>query len=369
MRNCLCDRGHTALAMLLFAAPLLSACNKVASVSADVSPSKPGCIGCSVDGQTTPRTADGHPDLNGFWNGAAPNPNAPGASRAGGEQTTTGGTSASARVNAPNPGSPPARGNTGGFGFVGGVMQRYPDGSIVFDPSTEYNSESGAGRICLSDDCQAPNQPPYNAEWMEKVKKIASTEFGGTTPLDPVQDCRPLGVPRAGVNGVHIVQTAQVAALLYEAAPYSTFRLIYTDGRTHPKDLESNWWGHSVGHWEGDTLVVDVVGISDETWLGGGGAVGRTIYTSVHSDKLHVTERWTRNGDVLTYEATAVDPVALTKPWVITPRRVRHTGPDVELIDSICTANFKDHLVPPNPNDHDIKTKCGYRCEDDTPKQ
>ena len=333
-------RGRSAAAAWLTAAAVvtlsLAACSRPAA-RADASSPRPPCLGCSVDGKTTPRTADGHVDLNGYWNGAAPNPNAP------------------------------ARGNAGGG--AGRVMNRYPDGSIVFDFSTEYNEENGAGRICQEDSCQDKNQPPYNAEWMEKVKKIAATEFGGTTPLDPVHDCRPLGVPRAGVNGIQIVQTPQVVTILYEAAPYSTFRLIYTDGRSHPKDLETSFWGHSIGHWDGDTLVVDVIGLDDETWLGGGGAVGRAMYTSVHSDKEHVVERWTRNGDVMTYEATVEDPVALAKPWVITPRRVRHAGADEELVESICTANFKEHLVPPHPDDPDIKKRCGYRCEDDTPKR
>jgi hypothetical protein len=328
-------------AALAAAALMVAGCNRTAARPDSASASaKPPCLGCSVDGTTTPRTADGHPDLNGFWNGAAPNPNAP------------------ARGNA-------ARGNAGG----GRVMNRYPDGSIIFDFSTEYNEENGIGRICQDDSCQDKNQPPYNAEWAEKVKKIAGTQFGGTTPLDPVHDCRPLGVPRAGINGTHIVQTPQVITILYEAAPYSTFRLIYTDGRQHPKDLETSFWGHSVGHWEGDTLIVDVVGLGDETWLGGGGAVGRARYTSVHSDQEHVVERWTRNGDVLTYEATVEDPVALAKPWVITPRRVKHAGADEELVESICTANFKEHFVPPHPDDPDIKKRCGYRCEDDAPKQ
>src|SRR5580692_2333331 len=167
----------------------------------------PLCPGCSVDGKATPRMPDGHPDLSGYWNGAAQ-----------------------------DPGTPAPKRSPAGFGFVGGVFQREPDGSIIYDPSTEYNSETGAGRICQTDDCQAPNQPPYTPEYMAKVRKIAETEFGGTTPLDPVQDCRPLGVPRAGVNGIQIVQSPQVTAILYEAAPYSTFRTIYTDGRSHPKD-------------------------------------------------------------------------------------------------------------------------------------
>jgi hypothetical protein len=201
---------------------------------------------------------------------------------------------------------------------------------------------------------------------MGKVKKIAATEFGGTTPLDPVHDCRPLGVPRAGVNGIHVVSTPQVTAILYEAAPYSTFRLIYTDGRSHPKDLEASYYGHSVGRWEGDTLVVDTIGFNERFWRRRCG--GRAMYTSVHSEGA-CRRAMDRTGDVMEYEATVEDPVALSKPWVITPRRVKHAGTDEVLVESICTANFKEHFVAPHPDDPDIKKRCGYRCEDDAPKQ
>jgi hypothetical protein len=201
---------------------------------------------------------------------------------------------------------------------------------------------------------------------MVKVRAIADTQFGGTTPLDPAHDCRPQGVPRAGINGVQIVHTPQVVAILYEGAPYSTYRLIYTDGRQHPEDLEPSFWGHSIGRWEGDTLVVDTVGLTEESWVGGGGATGRNRYTSIHSDKLHVTERFTREGDVLTNETTVEDPVAFTKPWVLAPRRVRHAAAGEEVYENICNPN-KDHFVAPSANDRDVKNKCGYRCQDDAP--
>src|SRR5262245_63313594 len=163
-----------AAAALAAAAFTFGACNKTAVAEAPAG--KPPCPGCSVDGKTTPRTADGHPDLNGFWNGAAPNPNAP------------------------------ARGNARGNAGAGRVMNRYPDGSIIFDFSTEYNEENGLGRICQDESCQDKNQPPYNAEYMEREKKIAATQFGGTKPLDPAHDCRPPGVPRDGINGTHKMQ-------------------------------------------------------------------------------------------------------------------------------------------------------------------
>ena len=234
----------------------------------------------------------------------------------------------------------------------------------MFDFSTNYNDENGTGRLCTDDACQSKNQPPYNEKYMAKVKQIAATEYGGTTPLDPQMDCRPLGVPRTGINNMQVVQTPQQLALLFQDAPYSTYRIIYTDGRQHPSDIDTTYMGDSIGHWEGDTLVVDVVGLNDETWLGGD-VVGRAKYTSIHSEKEHVVERWTRKGDTLTYEATVNDPDALTQPWVLAPRRVQHsTTPDDAIVESVCTPNYKDHLVLPKDTDPDIKSKCGYRCDD-----
>ena len=81
-----------------------------------------------------------------------------------------------------------------------------------------------------------------------------------------------------------------------------------------------------------------------------------------------MTERLTRDGDVLLYDVTVEDPEALAKPWVIPTRRIRHSGPGLEvpgvdaLTENICTPTA-DHIVKPNPEDKDIKLRCGYRCE------
>jgi hypothetical protein len=299
------------LAVLLFAALPGSAQEKAAPAA------KGGyCVGCSVDGKTTPRMPDGHPDLNGFWQNPLP------------------------------------ANNTRQF-------ERSADGSILFDFGTDFNER----KPCNDDSCIDPNEPSYKPEYLAKVKEIAATAYDGSTPLDPYQDCRPLGVPRAGVGAIQFVQTAQVIALLYEGAPYSLYRIIYTDGRPHPKDIDTNFMGDSIGHWEGDTLVVDVTGLNDETWLAGGVA-NRLKYANIHSDKEHVTERWTRKGDTLTYEATVEDPVMFTKPWVITPRRVQHAGPQVtsddQLLEQVCDARDKAHFVKPTADD---QPTCNYRCD------
>jgi len=99
--------------------------------------------------------------------------------------------------------------------------------------------------------------------------------------------------------------------MTFEGATH-IWREIYMDGRAHPQGdaLNPTYLGHSVGHWEGDTLVVDVVGFNEGTWLDYSG--------HPHTDLLHVIEKFTRpTKNVLHYEATIDDPGAYTKPWTV----------------------------------------------------
>ncbi len=163
---------------------------------------------------------------------------------------------------------------------------------------------------------------------------------------------------------MHIVQSPTAIAILYEKNPGTTFRLIYTDGRPHPEGLDTSHMGHSIGHWEGDTLVVDVAGLNDEMWLGGGH--GGPRYAAMHSDQEHVIERWTREGDVITYEATVEDPVMFTKPWLIRPRRISlSTGGNDYLMPAMCSAfdatsgvPRKAHMIKPSEEDSYICNHC-----------
>jgi hypothetical protein len=115
-------------------------------------------------------------------------------------------------------------------------------------------------------------------------------------------------VPRITVRPLpfEIIQQPNRVVILYEV--HHAFRFIPTDGRGHPDDMEPSYLGDSIGHWEGDTLVVDVTGFNTNTWLVGVG--------TIHSEKLRVTERYTRDThDTIIYEATMEDPEVLTKPW------------------------------------------------------
>jgi hypothetical protein len=118
-------------------------------------PGQPACVGCSVDGKTTPRMPDGHPDFNGFWNG---------------------------QVN----------------GGIHSLTENAPDGSILFDfgggnaAAGDQPRPAAARGPSISDD-----NPSYKPEFAAKVKAIVDQQYGDSTSDDPQYDCKPLGVPRA----------------------------------------------------------------------------------------------------------------------------------------------------------------------------
>jgi hypothetical protein len=103
-----------------------------------------------------------------------------------------------------------------------------------------------------------------------------------------------------------------------------------------PAPLDS-WMGQSVGHWESDTLVVDVSGLLDQTWFDRAG--------DFHSDALHVIERYTLvTHDVLQYEATIEDPKVFSRPWKISMPLYRHVEKDARLMEFRC-AQFVEELL------------------------
>jgi hypothetical protein len=143
-------------------------------------------------------------------------------------------------------------------------------------------------------------------------------------------------VPRVGLPS-QIVQTKDMVVFLYEAR--TTYRVIPIDGRPHRTDQDPSYMGDSVGRWDGDTLVVDVNNLTDDSWLGADGWI--------HSDATHIVERYTRNGDVLSWTATVEDPKVFTKPWVMTPQSVR-LNPDPKAMleeEPPCVEQDGPHIV------------------------
>jgi hypothetical protein len=176
-----------------------------------------------------------------------------------------------------------------------------------------------------------PEPPPYKpAAEAKRQEYVARRGID-----DPMARCFLSGVPRITTRPLpfQIVQLPGQVILLYEA--HHAFRIIPTDGRPHPDDNEPSFLGDSVARWEGDTLVVDVVGFNEKTWLAGVG--------TIHSDKLHVIERYTRDSyDTIRYEVTIEDPEVFTKPWhQLETFRLR---PNERLREYECIENNEDLL-------------------------
>ena len=151
--------------------------------------------------------------------------------------------------------------------------------------------------------------------------------------LEPHTRCHASGVARQfqtpyGVDFVHAADLQRI--YIFDVGGPHTFRIVFMDGRPHPKKLEPSSYGHSVGRWEGDTLVVDTAGFSENFWIDRTGLP--------HTERLHTVERFTRTDfNTIKYEVLIDDPSVYTKPWS-GGFNLRWT-PDVELFEYICQDN------------------------------
>jgi hypothetical protein len=168
---------------------------------------------------------------------------------------------------------------------------------------------------------------PFTAWGEENWKGYDPAKFDYTAHCLPMGWTRQMNTPMP----IEIMQEPNRIAVLFEA--WQTFKVIPTDGRDHPKDVDGTWMGNSVGHWEGDTLVVDTVGFNDRTRLD---TIGHP-----HSDQLHVIERLTRTDAMhIAYEVTVDDPKVYTKPF--SNKRTFTLKPNWELMEYSCEENNKD---------------------------
>jgi len=196
-----------------------------------------------------------------------------------------------------------------------------------FTPDTpkEFNRGQRGGAV---------NEPfiPFQ-KWAAAVYDYNSRNEG---KYDPEGFCFPPGGPRlmATPFPAEIIQLPEEKRIImiFEGGTH-IWREIYMDGRPHPpqESIDSETWlGHSVGHWEGDTLVIDTVGFNEGTWL--------DFWGHPHTNLLHLVERLTRSiKQTLHYEATIDDPGAYTKPWVVAWDIPWRTG--MELKEYICQEN------------------------------
>jgi hypothetical protein len=149
----------------------------------------------------------------------------------------------------------------------------------------------------------------------------------------PHARCKPDAGPRqiGTAYGFEIVDLPELKQVyIFDIGGPQTFRTVYMDGRTHPADFQPTFYGHSVGRWEGDTLVVDSVGFNEKNWIDAMGLV--------HTDQYHQLERFTRlDSNTLKYEVTVDDPGAYTAKWTAGFHLRWNDG--AELFEYICQQN------------------------------
>jgi hypothetical protein len=179
-------------------------------------------------------------------------------------------------------------------------------------------------------------KPGEEAPWADDLYKRRLGDFGKDDPW--TAQCLPAG-PREILSGgggpARIIQTPGIVAILYEDL---TYRQIFMDGRALPKDPNPTWMGYSVGHWDGDTLVVESTGFNERSWLDMGG--------HPHTEALRTTERYRRTTfGHMDVEVTFEDPKAYQRPWTISFGA--NFAPDTEMLESVCAENERDreHLV------------------------
>ena len=238
----------------------------------------------------TPRTVDGKPDLNGIWQS----------------------------LNTANYDIQDHEANPGPFPHLLGAIGAVPAGHGIVDGDA------------------LPYQPWALEQKQKNFESRMIVDPNDFTIGDPEAKCFMPGVPRANYMPFpfQIIQSQDEILIAYEFD--HTSRIVYmTEVGESPVD---NWMGHSRGHWDGDTLVVDVTSNIGDTWFDRSG--------NFHSGQMHVTERWTRTGlDHINYEATIDDPEVFTEPWTMSFPLYRRVEENVEINEFRCVEFAEPFLL------------------------
>ncbi|HEY3826698.1 MAG TPA: hypothetical protein VGL82_19195 [Bryobacteraceae bacterium] len=197
------------------------------------------------------------------------------------------------------------------------------------DLSGLWNWNAGPGNIA---NIAADLKPGDVEPWANELYRRRLGDLGRDDPW--TVDCLPQGprqILRGGNGPARILQTPSEVAILYDDL---TYRQIFLDGRMLPKDPNPSWMGYSIGHWDGDTLVVESTGFNDRSWLDMGG--------HPHTEFLRTTERFRRTSfGRIDLQVTFDDAKAYKKVWTVSFGL--SLAPDTEMIEYVCAENEKDH--------------------------
>jgi hypothetical protein len=201
-------------------------------------------------------------------------------------------------------------------------LAKLPDWSGVWNP-----------KITDQDAQVRTNPPPWNAKAAAEVAQMVAEEKAGR-PRPLFVDCFPEAMPSWMLvthNAMEFLFTPGRVTVLGESDG-SRLRRIYTDGRPHPDDPDPTFHGHSIGHWEGDTLVVDTVGVLPQAYIAVSEAVGVPNNGDMHIiERIHVAEP-----DILHDDLEIVAPKVLTGPWKTTRIYFRQRARKFDIVEGVC---------------------------------
>jgi len=231
--------------------------------------------------------------------------------------------------------------NQVGWITIGGDLIPVPEGPrpVTFDPAHPYvPNGTGAQPTYRIADLTNPNLKPWV---VERMKKDNDEVLAGKIAYTARSSCRPAGVPafmlNGGVQPLFFVQTPKEVWMIYSGD--AQVRRVYLGG-AHSANPKPSYYGESVGHYEGDALVIDTIGFNDKTFIDN--------YRTPHTQKLHVVERWRliEGGLMLEVNVRIDDPDAFNKPWsaVQRYRRVQQ-----EMLEEACAENnahLFDYHIP-----------------------
>ena len=238
-----------------------------------------------------------------------------------------------------------------------GPAPRWPDGRLNLGaPPGEKGVWQGDGRLAINPNSYEPrttlNAPIHinDVPLQPWARALVDYRHANVLSHEPHPRCKPSGGPRQLITpyGIEIVDMPELQRVyIFDIGGPHSYRIIYMDGREHPKDLVPSYYGHSIGHWERDVLVVDTVGFNEKFWMNRDGLP--------HTEKLHLIERLSRpDFRTLKYEVTIDDPGAYTAPWT-SGFNMRWTD-GLELFEYICQDNnqFPEAIV--DDQGHDVRT-------------
>jgi len=218
---------------------------------------------------------------------------------------------------------------------------RTPDGHIDFS-GVYYGPGYGPGDPPIrGGDTIARNitrgMKPEDVPLLPSAVELMRQRRATNSKDDPEGLCLPMGTPRRDPYPWKIVQTPKLFLILFEGNVHS-YRQVFLDGRPHDPNVVETWWGDSTGTWDGDTLVVDTVGMNDKAWL--------DLLGHPRTSQAHIIERYTRPElGRINMEIDIDDPGAYSRPWKV--HESSELAPGWEIAEYICNENNRDvqHLV------------------------